>query len=89
MNEPVAVSRAAASSYERLLKRHFQLIAENARDLIVLIDAAGRRIYVSPSYRDVYGPGSMLGGSVSTTASLTTVPQPGPLGSSSSPFSIR
>lgn len=65
MNELEAVSATSPGGYELLLKRHFQLIAENARDLIVLIDATGRRLYMSPSYRDLYSdPQSMLGGAV-------------------------
>jgi PAS domain S-box-containing protein len=65
MIEPEVVPRASPPAYEQLLlKRQFQLIAENARDLIVLMDTAGRRLYVSPSYRGVYGdPSHMLGSS--------------------------
>jgi two-component system, NtrC family, sensor kinase len=33
----------------------FELILENATDLIAVVDAAGRRVYNSPSYRTVLG----------------------------------
>lgn len=36
-------------------KRHFELIAENASDLITLIDHRGKIIYVSPSYQRILG----------------------------------
>jgi PAS domain S-box-containing protein len=39
----------------RASEEKFRLIAENATDLIELVDATGRRLYNSPSYKALYG----------------------------------
>jgi PAS domain S-box-containing protein len=50
---------------ERLRKseEQFRLIAENITDLIAVLDLDGRRIYNSPSYRNLIGDPEMLRGS--------------------------
>lgn len=46
----VEIARQLAES-----EQHFRIIAENAGDLITLIDHKGKIIYVSPSHKDVLG----------------------------------
>ena len=47
---PLAMARQLRENEEM-----FRLIAENVDDLIALVDSSGRRIYNSPSYRQVFG----------------------------------
>jgi PAS domain S-box-containing protein len=51
----VAIQREQDEERLRASEEKFRLIAENARDLIVLVDSRGRRLYLSPSYRMLYG----------------------------------
>lgn len=45
-------------------EERFRLMAENARDLITLVDPGGRIVYASPSHEEVLGytPAELLGG---------------------------
>ena len=56
----------------RLLEQHllFQLITENAADMIAVVDTTGRRIYNSPSYEKVLGYNAT---ELKTTSSLEQV----------------
>lgn len=39
----------------------FRLIAENVGDFIAMLDTDGRRIYISPSYRNLFGDSDLTG----------------------------
>src|SRR5512146_2291261 len=61
------VAIQSAQDHERLRasEETFRLMAENARDLILLTDSAGRRLYQSPSYESLYAdPGEMIGANI-------------------------
>jgi diguanylate cyclase (GGDEF)-like protein/PAS domain S-box-containing protein len=47
----------------RASEERFRLIAEHASDLIAVVDAQGRRLYNSPSYRALFGDELLLPGS--------------------------
>ena len=47
----------------RASEQRFRLIAENVSDLIAVIDSDGKRLYNSPSYRDLFGDDVLLPGS--------------------------
>jgi PAS domain S-box-containing protein len=46
----------------RASEEKFRLIAENARDLIVIADTSGRRLYSNPSYQRLHGDPDALTG---------------------------
>ncbi|MGC9292387.1 MAG: diguanylate cyclase domain-containing protein [Acidobacteriaceae bacterium] len=55
---PVAVMLARQRLYKQQLreeKMHFRLLADNSRDIVVLSDLQGRRLYASPAVQDVLG----------------------------------
>src|SRR5579859_4853576 len=46
----------------RLSEEQFRLISENVADLIVVVDLEGRRVYNSPSYKEILGDPNTLRG---------------------------
>ena len=54
-----------AAEQLRQSEEQFRLIAENISDLIAVLDLEGKRLYNSPSYKDVLGDPTALLGSVS------------------------
>jgi diguanylate cyclase (GGDEF)-like protein/PAS domain S-box-containing protein len=59
---------------ERQLRNHLRLLADNSLDVIVLTDLEGRRLYVSPSVREVLGqqPEDFLRGTFRDLVSSTS-----------------
>jgi two-component system sensor histidine kinase UhpB len=57
-----ACERKAIELRLRESEEFFRLISENVTDLISVVDAQGRRLYTSPSYQAVLGPGEELTG---------------------------
>jgi PAS domain S-box-containing protein len=57
--------RELATEQLRQSEEQFRLIAENIGDLIAVLDLEGRRLYNSPSYKDILGDPTALQGSVS------------------------
>ena len=51
----VAIQRKDDEERLRASEEKFRLIAENARDLITIVESTGRRLYISPSFRELYG----------------------------------
>src|SRR5437879_4650237 len=51
----VAIQAKRDEDRLRASEEKFRLITENARDLIVLVDPGGKRLYATASYRSVYG----------------------------------
>ena len=49
----------------RQSEEQFRLISENVADLIAVLDLQGRRVYNSPSYKEILGDPKALSGSVS------------------------
>ena len=47
--------RQVANEHLRKSEEQFRLIAENVADMIAVVDLEGRRIYNSPSYRNILG----------------------------------
>jgi len=71
-----AVQRALREAQERAERRRaeeklrqseelYRLITENIADLVAVLDAEGRRLYNSPSYKTIFGDLSSLVGTVS------------------------
>lgn len=61
----VAIQSRQDQERLRASEETFRLMAENARDLILLTDSAGRRLYQSPSYESLYAdPGEMIGANI-------------------------
>ena len=54
-----------AAEQLRQSEEQFRLIAENISDLIAVLDSEGKRLYNSPSYKDILGDPGALRGSVS------------------------
>ncbi len=54
--------RKAAEEVLRANEERFRLIAENVTDLIAVVDAQGKRVYNSPSYRALFGDAQLLPG---------------------------
>ena len=55
--------RKAVEEVLRANEERFRLIAENVTDLIAVVDAQGKRVYNSPSYRALFGDEQLLPGS--------------------------
>ncbi len=55
--------RRATEAVLRANEEQFRLIAENVTDLIAVVDAHGKRVYNSPSYRALFGDAQLLPGS--------------------------
>ncbi len=55
-------TRRTAEEQLRKSEQMFRLIAENATDLIAVLDLSGRRVYNSPSYRSILGDPAELQG---------------------------
>ncbi|HTD86159.1 MAG TPA: PAS domain S-box protein, partial [Candidatus Binatia bacterium] len=56
-------SRKMAEQSLRKTEEMFRLITENVSDLISVSDAQGKRLYVSPNYKAIFGdPQSLVGG---------------------------
>ncbi|HYL25382.1 MAG TPA: PAS domain S-box protein, partial [Burkholderiales bacterium] len=72
----VQMARVAIQSKQdeeklRASEQKYRLIAEHARDLISLMDPAGRRLYASPSFAALYGkPAGSLEGQFAYDAAL-------------------
>jgi PAS domain S-box-containing protein len=61
----VAIQSKQDEERLRASEEKFRLIAENARDLILLTDTGGRRLYQSPSYQSLYeNPAGLIGKSI-------------------------
>jgi len=57
--------RKTAEEALRRNEQQFRLITENLADLVAVLDLKGRRIYNSPSYREILGDPNELRGSLS------------------------
>ncbi|HLY60848.1 MAG TPA: response regulator [Terriglobia bacterium] len=57
--------RQVAIEQLRQSEEQFRLIAENIGDLIAVLDLEGKRLYNSPSYKDILGDPAALRGSLS------------------------
>jgi len=57
--------RKVAEEQLRMSEEQFRLIAENIADLIAVLDLEGKRLYNSPSYKEILGDPAALLGSVS------------------------
>ena len=57
-----AIERSRAERALRNKDEFFRLISENVSDLIAVVDAEGRRVYNSPSYRPILGEPTQLAG---------------------------
>jgi len=58
-------ARKQAESALRQREEQFRVIMENLADLVVVLDLDGRRLYNSPSYRNIFGDPDSLRGSSS------------------------
>jgi len=59
-NEDPAIAQLESALHAS--EARFRLIAENARDLIGLLDATGRRVYANPAYERLFGSGRRMTG---------------------------
>lgn len=55
--------RHEAEAALRAREQQLRLITDNASDLIAMVDNRGRRLYTSPSYRNLFGPDVLSPGS--------------------------